>query len=166
MYNTLAIANFFIKSSFATGDELTPMKLIKLCYIAHGWHLGLYEKPLLDEPVYAWKFGPVVVNVYHHFKCFGNSRITSYAKTINGIELPNVPETEAFLERIWDVYKKFDGIQLSAMTHQKDTPWDIVYNQMNGKVNKDSIIPDNIIEQHYKTLMKKAPENEPRAVQA
>lgn len=165
MYDTLAIANFFIKASFATGDELTPMKLIKLCYIAHGWHLGLYEKPLLDEPVYAWKFGPVVTNVYYNFKSYGNARITAYAHTQKGIIMPDDVQAEALLQKVWDVYKKFNGVQLSTMTHQKDTPWDIVWNQQNGKENKDVIIPDDIIEAYYKTLMKKAAVNEPRATQ-
>jgi uncharacterized phage-associated protein len=163
MYNTLAIANFFIQSSFATGDELTPMKLIKLCYIAHGWHLGLFEKPLLDEPVYAWKFGPVVTNVYHTFKDYKNSQITGYAHTQKGIELPKDEQTEALLKKVWDVYRKYNGLQLSTMTHQKDTPWDIVWNQMNGKDGINVIIPDNLIENHYKTLLKQTATNEPRA---
>jgi uncharacterized phage-associated protein len=163
MNDTIAIANFFIKSSFATGHELTPMKLIKLCYIAHGWHLGIYENPLLNEPVLAWKYGPVVNNVYHTFKQFGDSQITSYAYIIRGAAFTDEidAETGAFLQRIWDVYKKYNGVQLSAMTHQKGTPWDIVWNQQNGKDRKNVIIPDQIIEDYYKSLMKRLSTNEP-----
>lgn len=157
MYNTLAIANFFIRNSFATGHDLTPMKLIKLCYISHGWHLGIYGEPLLDEPVFAWKYGPVVNNVYQAFKHYGNARISEYANTQRGIVMPEENKTEAFLQKIWDVYKGFSGTQLSTMTHQKDTPWDIIWNQQGGKDRKDVIIPDDIIEQHYKQKLNAQP---------
>jgi len=165
MEKTLAIANFFIKCSFSTGDELTPMKLIKLCYIAHGWNLAIFNNPLLSEPVFAWKFGPVVANVYHAFKGYGNSRITSYANTNQGIEMPSDPNTEALLQKVWDVYKRFDGVQLSTMTHQKGTPWDIVWNEMGGKDRLDVIIPDDIIEDHYKKLLNRPVVNEPTAAE-
>ena len=75
MFTPIQIANYFIKSSFRTGDELTPMKLIKLTYIAHGWHLGLYDSELIDEPVYAWKYGPVVQSIYQDFKWYGDNQI-------------------------------------------------------------------------------------------
>ena len=168
MQNSLAIANFFIKSSFATGDEVTPMKLIKLCYIAHGWHLGIYKQPLLDEPIYAWKFGPVVSNVYHKFKGYGNSQITNYAHTSDGIMLPDVHdiETGMFLQKIWDVYRTHDGIRLSAMTHQSGTPWDTVWNKMNGKDKKDVIIPNNIIQEYYSGLVRQNAADEPRATKS
>lgn len=151
----LAVANFFVKKSFDTGKELTPMKLIKLVYIAHGWHLGLGMGPLLTEPPLAWKYGPVVDSVYYSFRDFGNSQITKMATIPAGngkTVVPAVNESELeFLDKVWDVYKDFNGLQLSSLTHEPGTPWHRVWHQMGGKEQRPSlIIPNDIIEAHYK----------------
>lgn len=152
MYNAHQIANFFIKQSQDTGIELTPMKLIKLSYIAHGWHLGLYDTQLLDEVIYAWKYGPVIDTIYTDFKKYGNSQITElYKDEVNCIYPMTGSDKEEFLNMIWTSYGRFSGIQLSAMTHQPETPWDIVWNKRGGKNLKHSIIPNDLIKEHYKS---------------
>jgi uncharacterized phage-associated protein len=150
MVTPLAVANYFIVKSLNTGEEMTPMKLVKLVYISHGWHLGLTEEPLLAEAVQAWKYGPVVTSVYHEFEHYGNSAITSLA--YDGAAYPTVTDEtkKAFLDKIWEVYGKFNGLQLSTLTHQSDTPWDIVWNKQSGKKKKTAIIPNDLIKEHYK----------------
>ncbi|HEY9256536.1 MAG TPA: type II toxin-antitoxin system antitoxin SocA domain-containing protein [Chitinophaga sp.] len=155
-YSSRQIANFFIKSSQNTGDELTPMKLIKLCYIAHGWNLALYNEALLDEAIQAWQYGPVIQSIYRDFKHYGNSQITELVKVGDEYPLPN-PAAFPLLNKIWDVYKKYDGVQLSAMTHQPETPWDITWNDMGGKQLRAAIIPNNLIQQHYLQKIQRTP---------
>lgn len=151
MYNSHQISNYFIQLSQKTGKELTPMKLIKLAYIAHGWHLGLFDKQLLDEVIYAWKYGPVIETIYNDFKKYGNSQINElYNDNCNG-DYPLPDETiYPFLDTIWKVYGDKNGIELSTLTHQKETPWDIVWNKQGGKNKKYAIIPNDIIREHYK----------------
>lgn len=148
-YSSLEIANYFIKSSQRTGVELTPMKLIKLCYIAHGWCLGLYGKELLDEAVQAWQYGPVITSVYHMFKHYGNNQITEMVRQGGSYPLPN-PEINPLLDKIWEIYGKYNGVQLSTMTHQPNTPWDIMWNQRNGRNSQSTIIPNDLIKSHYR----------------
>ena len=58
MYQPLTISNYFIQKLHETGSPVTAMKLIKLVYIAHGWHLALENgKSLISEAVMAWKYG-------------------------------------------------------------------------------------------------------------
>ena len=150
MYSSRQIANYFIRKSHDTGIALTPMKLIKLCYIAHGWHLGIFEKELLDEVIYAWKFGPVIRTIYQDFKQYGNSQISKlYSEDGNKYPFPDEKIVQ-FLDTIWNAYGKYDGVQLSSFTHQKDTPWDIVWNREGGCENKDAIIGNELIKKHYK----------------
>ena len=49
-YNPTTVANYFI-DKYAKVGNLTPMKIIKLTYIAYGWYLALTnkEKKLVDE---------------------------------------------------------------------------------------------------------------------
>ena len=73
-YDPIAVANFFIQKSIETGLEVTPMKLLKLVYIAHGWSLGLFGEPLIDEAVVAWTYGPVIPDLYKVLKDYGRDR--------------------------------------------------------------------------------------------
>jgi uncharacterized phage-associated protein len=156
MYNSHQIANHFIKSSQATGQDLTPMKLIKLCYIAHGWHLGLFDDELLDEVVYAWKYGPVIDTIYKGFRKYGDTQITQLYSEVGCENVYPMPgeRIKPFLDSIWISYGKYDGIQLSAMTHQRDTPWDIVWNKQGGNNKAYAIIPNDLIKSHYKEKIK------------
>lgn len=153
MENSLAVANYFIKKSFAEGVELTPMKLVKLVYIAHGWYLGLKGEPLINEPVSAWKYGPVIESLYHIFKRYGNQPIRALEAAPSNMNQGNIPlvneDMIPFLDRIWEVYGQLSALQLSTLTHQPDTPWDKVWNQENGKGKRSAQIANDYIRQHY-----------------
>jgi uncharacterized phage-associated protein len=154
MYDPLAIATFFINRSLSTGIQLTPMKLVKLSYIAHGWYLAFKEEPLLSEGVQAWKFGPVVPTVYHAYKEFGKDQILRVKTVGLGTHLDITPHSDEWniLERVWNAYKDFTGVELSTMTHQPGTPWDTINKQFNGDLPSNAIIPNDIIKKHYKEL--------------
>ena len=155
MEHPIAIANYFIKKSFEDGTELTPMKLLKLVYIAHGWHLGLTEEPLVGERVEAWKYGPVIPSVYNEYKSYGNRSISKLAYRFNegGQFMSPLPDeaTTPFLDEIWEVYKIYNGLQLSTLTHQTGTPWDTVWNRQGGRNIKGAEITNDLIAAHYKT---------------
>ena len=36
------------------------MQVLKLVYYCHAWMLGLYGRPLIRQPIEAWRYGPVV----------------------------------------------------------------------------------------------------------
>ena len=154
MHNSLLISNYFVNKSLDEGVELTPMKVLKLVYISHGWFLGLTGQPLIDEAVLAWKYGPVVENVYHEFKRYGRGQITRYADiTGDGRIDPNevCPQDEyikQFLNPIWDYYKQFNGLQLSALTHKPGSPWDRTYREH----GEGAVISRDLIKEYYREL--------------
>lgn len=157
MESPIAVANFFISKSFDTGIEVTPMKVLKLVYISHGWNLGLTSEPLINEAIQAWKYGPVIESVYTEFKEYRNAKITALGSIFSmdnndfRVMTPQVSGHIDLLEKIWEVYKDYSGLQLSTLTHQQGTPWDIVWNQNGGSKTMGAIISNDIIEQHYKT---------------
>lgn len=131
-YPAKSIANFFIECSFAEGEKLTPMKAIKLVYVAHGWHLGFDQGPLVSERIQAWKYGPVIDSLYKALKRYGNEEITEVIRDFEFAEtatssIPTVDQSDTYvrglLEQVWSVYGKLTAVQLSAMTHQDNTPW-------------------------------------------
>ena len=55
--------------------ETTPLHIVKLVYLCHGWMLGIKGKPLVDEPVVTGRFGPVLQSLYDRYQVFGDGRI-------------------------------------------------------------------------------------------
>lgn len=150
MENSLAISNFFIEKSLKTGVELSPMKLLKMIYISHGWYLGLNNAPLIDDTVEAWRYGPVVPKIYHTFKHYGNEQITDLDFDIQTFSYLKPSATLCmFLDKIWEVYSPFTGLQLSSLTHEEGSPWDTVWNKQGGKSEKSAQIPNDLIKEYY-----------------
>lgn len=161
-YKSSQIANYFINRGLAEGKGISPMKAIKLTYIAHGWHLAIYNQPLIREFVHAWKFGPVIDSLYHDLKKYGNQPIEKPIQSINlvGTKIQFITETipaedqrtEDFLAKIWDVYGEYTGVQLSNMTHADGTPWQQTVEPYSSKkyLPMGLPIPDEIIKEHFK----------------
>ena len=171
-YPPEAIANYFIGLQAAQGD-LTPMKLQKLVYFAHGWHLALKDAPLLNENIQAWEFGPVVERLYHALKEHEDSPVTEPivrlkarigTNVVDAIEeyapsLDDEPKsrayTKALLDRMWEIYGKFDAFQLSMMTHSGGTPWDQIRKQFPTFLPRAIPIPDVTIQRYFKSKLPK-----------
>ncbi|WPO89927.1 Panacea domain-containing protein [Chryseobacterium sp. HR92] len=154
MYNCFDVAKQFLKLAKEDGVGIEPMKLLKLTYIAHGWHLGFFGKPLISNTIEAWKYGPVIPDLYHVTKTFGFSNVD-----INTFQIRSTTELKEddakFLKVIWDNYKQFSGLDLSTKTHLNDTPWKETYD---GSFNK--VIDNATIEKYYKNLIANPPKIE------
>ena len=149
----MAVANYFLDKARNAHRSLTPMKIQKLVYIAHGWHLALLDRPLIRERVEAWRWGPVIEVLYHEFKGFAKQPITRRARDYYGGDLfaieRQVPEihfvggdadrTRALLDRVWDVYGGLTATQLSRMTHQEGTPWRDAASQLRAYISESQI---------------------------
>lgn len=154
-YSATTIANYFIKKSSEEDQELTLMKLSKLVYIAHGWNLASFDKPLVSEPVQAWKFGPVIESIYQEFKRFGNTPIDMMAIA------PEIPhedtQTKELLNQVWETNKKHTAIRLSNWTHIHGSPWEQIWDKTGRTRNQ--IIPNEIIKEYFSELSRKNNEN-------
>ncbi len=129
-YPSGSVANYFLAKGLEEGIKISPLKLQKLVYYAHGWQLATVNEPLIDEPIYAWPYGPVIPSLYYEFREFGNEPITEVASEIddaNGVLVPYViPKNSrdlGVLQSVWDGYKGFSAVQLSNMTHREGSPW-------------------------------------------
>jgi len=150
MYPALVIANFFIELSLNKGKPISPMKLMKLVYFAHGWYLAVFKKPLIFEEVEAWEYGPVISKIYHEFKKYGTNPITEKCEIEEEVdEIDN--ETKLFLKEIHDAYHHLNAVQLANMTHQEGTPWEIIYKEYHQKIPYNKIIPEKSIAGYFET---------------
>ncbi len=163
MYDVRAIANWFLDKANRCDKSVTAMKLQKLAYVSHGWHLAYLDKPLVHDAVEAWRWGPVFRSLYREFRDFGSQPITQPATALDGSSLEDRvitikdyeshDEVDRFLEGIWVVYSDYSAGQLSAITHQHGTPWHQMYEQMGNQILPYTVIPNDMIAEHYKKLL-------------
>ena len=67
-FSAAAVANEFLHLAHRDDRPITPLKMQKLVYFAHGWHLAITGAPLISEPIQAWQYGPVISSLYQIFK--------------------------------------------------------------------------------------------------
>jgi len=164
-YPAVSVANEFLRIAEEKKQGLSPMKLQKLVYFAHGWYLALTGKPLVTERIEAWQYGPVIPTLYREFKGYGNSDITSPVREVSqapdggflfeepslddyAMEGDEVESARKIIRRVWDVYGSHSAIKLSNATHMPGTPWEQVYKQGARSLT----IGDQVIERYFKEL--------------
>lgn len=150
VYDSAVIANRFLDLAGAAGDSLTPMKLLKLVYIAHGWHLGLYHRPLIRDDVQAWQYGPVIPRLYSRIRKFRGAPVSDPISAAGDVVLD--PRADSIVRQVYDLYGHMTGAALSRITHAKGTPWELLYEDGRFGV----IIPNDLIEDHYSRLAEQA----------
>ncbi len=148
MDSVLTVGETILRIADRQGKDVTPLELVKLCYISEGWSLALENKSLFDEKIEAWDYGPVIPRIYHEIKFYGRSPIPC------GVIEKNTKieeETSDFIKTVYDEYKDFSGIELSMITHDEGTPWHKVYKKGVSYIP----IERKLIKEHYLGLLKK-----------
>lgn len=168
-YDPKAISNEFLLIARREDCVLTPMKIQKLVYYAHGWHLAIKGTPLINEQVEAWPFGPVIPSLYYAYRQYGRDPVTELTETIRVLSDPDDPWkygyeklipslkddlqaegfTKALLDRIWSEYGKFDAIQLSNMTHEVGAPWHQIASKYDLNPPRGTDIPKEVIRDYF-----------------
>lgn len=145
-YSAAKVANALMEKGLENGVQFTPMQLLKLVYICHGWMLGLTGKPLVraEDQIEAWRYGPVIRNLYNETKKFKNNPVTERVSV--PLEEGDLdPTAENLVDQVYNIYGDWDGIELSTLTHKPGTPWHVIWNNQSS----EKLIPNNIIQQHY-----------------
>ena len=151
-YSAKAVANNFLLYGNRENIPMTPMKIIKLTYIAHGHFLANTDNSLFSDEVEAWDYGPVIPALYHEFKVYGRFPIDSFAKERKGIKL--IPtfalgkEVFQFARKAWNKYKDLDGVELANMTHKDGTPWHKTRYSLEYRNNR-RVIDNSLIRDYY-----------------
>lgn len=143
------VADSFLEKAKESDRQLDLLQLLKLCYLAHGWYLAFYGKPLIEEEVQAWKYGPVIPELYYALKHFKGGKLPH--DCLAGLARKDdhlSDDAENVIGQVDDHYGSWEGVELSTLTHQKGTPWTKVY-----KGGRYLPINNNIIEKHFASLI-------------
>ena len=123
------VAAFYISlaqdmADMELGDAMTNLRLQKMLYFSQGWMLARHGRPLFEDAIEAWQYGPVVPVCYNWYKGSGGNPLTA-----------EMPSRDAFTDEeyellfdAWNELSKYSTSQLVSMTHEAGTPWDTVWN--------------------------------------
>ena len=144
-YNPLLIANRIVEIK----QRLTIMELLKLQYIAHGYSLAILNKPLFKGEIEAWPYGPVIRKVYNTFRNSQGIHITLPVAIANSDDEIISSDYENILQKVISIYKDKDGWELSALTHEDNSPWTKTV-EAHGFYSE---IPNDLTKSYYESLI-------------
>ena len=165
-HDARALANYFLDLGERDGIPIDQLKLQKLVYFAHGWHLALTGEPLIFQTVVAWPHGPVIRDLYWEFRRYGRVPISGRAtippdgvrtREHHPMEADLSDDSRSVADRTWDVFKNFSGAELSAMSHDEGTPWQQVATGKKPGQVRDLPIPNRMIREYFVAVAKEKP---------
>ena len=129
-------------------QETTPLHIVKLVYLCHGWMLGITGKPLVSEKVVTGQFGPVLQSLYDRYEIYGSEKIIGPDR--KGAEHPELDRAQRrVIDFVHEGYKSVRGAGLSELTHAPGTPW----SEISDSRGLGAVIPTALIQSHYQRLL-------------
>ncbi|TGO02412.1 hypothetical protein PN36_25580 [Candidatus Thiomargarita nelsonii] len=145
MLNVHNVANYFLlKGDNEEESGICNLKLQKLLYYAQGFYLALFEQPLFDSKIEAWRHGPVCPELYHKYKNHGRNLIPAPPDFKPTSVLSH--EQIEFLDEVYDVFGQFSAWKLRNMTHD-EPPW------AGNEINASEISVEELAD-YFKTRVK------------
>lgn len=135
--------------------SVSHLKLQKLLYYAYADYLLLTRKKLFADEILAFKYGPVVQDVFDNFRSYGSSKIDYVEDDIECLKFKDLSVPMALMKIIsaengqqivqsilktLQKYNKFTAGQLVDLTHSKNGPWKTVYRTGQNRVIYDDVI--------------------------
>lgn len=158
-YDARAVGNYVLDLGDSIDVKITQVSLLKIIYFAHGWFLTAFGIPLVKQPIEAWQYGPVIKVVRDAFKEFGKRPITTRAERLD-LETGELSRVEPvlnshdarFITQVFQAYVGYGAFELSEMTHEKNSPWDNIWNSTESVGRLGLRIRNEEIKQHFDSL--------------
>lgn len=147
MANVLDTAQYIIEL-FRDKNRLpiTAMKLQKLVYYSQAWSMVWDGKAIFDEPIQAWKDGPVCPALYNVHR--GSLNVNYIAAGRSWMLTQNHKET---IQGVFDNYGSLSAEQLSDLTHM-ESPWKEARCGLAPTEKGDTVITLYAMAEYYRDL--------------
>ena len=148
MARTSDVAKYFLILAASgeedAGEAMTHLKLQKLVYYAQGFHLALFQgRPLFNEPIQAWRHGPVINAMWNQYGQSGSNPIPPDPGFDPDVVLTG--EQKLLLNEVWNAYGQFSAWKLRDMTHN-EPPWEAAYAQ-----GQNTVITQESLQEYFST---------------
>lgn len=119
--NALSIANYIV-NNWSDTIEITNLKLNKLVYYSYVESLRKLGRPLFDDAIEAWQYGPVEPAVYQAFSSYGRNRI----QVTNGSEKLDAASKQ-IVHSVMEKLGSLSAFDLVTLSHKPGGAWASVY---------------------------------------
>lgn len=135
MYSALEVARYVVDKCTNDGCPLSNLHLQKTLYYLQRDYLREGSELFSDE-IHAWRFGPVVRDVYYNYCGYGSLPIEENSESsINQHDMERI-------DSIVDEYKYKDPWELVRETHEPGKAWAIIFKDGAGD---HMVIPKRLI---------------------
>lgn len=142
-----------------TIQPMSQLKLQKILYYAYADFLIKTGKKLFKEDLVAFRYGPVVKEIYRKYRRYGSSIIEEeeddvfelHARIPTPISFMKIVSSEVGIEAVTsiigtlDKYLSYSASELVTKTHRKYGPWDRAYLEYQNR----TITDESILKYHY-----------------
>jgi len=135
-YRAQQIANFFLSVADPDDNDISNLKIQKLCYYAQGLCTAMRGVRLFADSIEAWDHGPVVPNLYHAYKEHKSGPIP-VPKDFDASEIDE--KDRAALMDIYTFYGQFSAWRLRNMTHE-EKPWIEAYKRLDKEIKLHELV--------------------------
>ncbi len=125
--SAFASANYIIENLHKHGvRDLTNLKLQKLLYFAYGMHIAVYEEPLFESEIQAWRLGPVIPDVYNEFKDRGSMPISEGSRARIPLESANEKDYNFEVPQFINEEDKIRSLYITCKLYGNEKAWKLV----------------------------------------
>lgn len=133
MSTALRVAEYIIHEAQKREKPVTNTKLQKLLYFTQGVYLAKYNKLAFEDNIIAWKYGPVIKDIYYKYSLYGAEPIIVVEEYDSKISLMLINVIDIVLESFLDV----NQTDLIEETIKPGSPWS--YNDIDDVISIDDI---------------------------
>lgn len=152
-----SVANLVIEEAIRRGTPVTNLSLQKIMYFIHGHFFAKTGRPLVSGHFEAWKYGPVHPLLYDSFRYAGSGALVEGAKKrdlMTGIVTDvERPDDAALSQWIVDTARGYFSLppgRLIALSHARQSPWDILTRDRDGSRQYGLRITDDLLRERFK----------------
>jgi len=136
---SIQVANAFILRH-GSDIDITNLVLNKLVYFAQVESLRETGKPLFEDKIEAWSYGPVEKDVYYTFRKYGRNRISKSEG-----EAAKDERTLSVVDRTAKKYGFLTAFDLVGFSHRKNSAWKNVYKEGESvEITNDDILASEV----------------------
>lgn len=143
--DSVELAKYIICRMAQKGERISHLKLQKLLYYVQAWHIVYAEQPIFEEDFEAWLHGPVLRNVWNHYRTY--STMFDSLPCEENFDVKLTDEQCEIIDDVLDEYGEKTGYYLECLTHV-EKPWQ----EARKKGENTLILKEDMLEYYSKLI--------------
>ncbi len=116
------VADYFIDTSIKWNEDyVTNLRLQKLVYYAQAWFIQRHNKPLFEDDILKYPYGPVSDKLYKKYAIYGDKPIITTSPSYS-VSAFTAEELETLNDVMYE-YGKLSTPALVKRSHRQCEPW-------------------------------------------